>query len=85
MRFALGVLCGVIGLLAGWFVVTAAVIGVWGMGNDGGVGMAAVFQAGPIGGLVGFIAGVFLFVRIRRFRDARSLAGAPTPTGISRS
>jgi hypothetical protein len=72
MRFVLGFLCGVIGLIAGWLGVAAAVISVWGLGNDGGIAMAAFFQAGPIGGLVGLLAGVLLFIKIDRFRTARN-------------
>jgi hypothetical protein len=63
MRFILGFLSGVIGLLAGWFGLAALVIGLAGPDRDGGVAMGAFFNIGPIGGLVGFAAGVLLFVK----------------------
>jgi len=56
MRFILGFLSGVIGLLAGWFGLAALVIGLSGPDRDGGVAMGAFFNIGPIGGLVGFVA-----------------------------
>jgi hypothetical protein len=64
MRFILGFLSGVIGLLAGWFGLALLVISVAGSGHDGGGAMGAFFLIGPIGGLVGFVAGVLLFVKI---------------------
>jgi hypothetical protein len=63
MRFILGFLSGVIGLLAGWFGLAALVIGLSGPDRDGGVAMGAFFNIGPIGGLVGFVAGVLLFIK----------------------
>jgi hypothetical protein len=63
MRFILGLLSGVIGLLAGWFGLALLVISVAGSGHDGGGAMGAFFLIGPIGGLVGFIACVLLFVK----------------------
>jgi hypothetical protein len=63
MRFILGFLSGVIGLLAGWFGLAALVIGLAGPDRDGGVAMGAFFDIGPIGGLVGFVAGVLLFIK----------------------
>ena len=63
MRFILGVLSGVIGLLAGWCGLAALVIGLAGPDRDGGLAMGAFFDIGPIGGLVGFAAGVLLFVK----------------------
>jgi len=64
MRFIIGFLSGVIGLLGGWFGLAALVIGLSGPDRDGGVAMGAFFNIGPIGGLVGFVAGVLLFTRI---------------------
>jgi MFS family permease len=64
MRFVLGFLSGVIGLLAGWFGLAAFVIGVSGPDRDGGLAMGAFFNIGPIGGLVGLVAGVLLFAKI---------------------
>ena len=63
MRFILGVLSGVMGLLAGWCGLAALVIGLAGPDRDGGLAMGAFFDIGPIGGVVGFAAGVLLFVK----------------------
>jgi hypothetical protein len=37
---------------------------VAGPDRDGGIAMGAVFNIGPIGGLIGFVAGVLLFIKI---------------------
>ncbi len=63
MRFIIGFLSGVLGLLAGWAGLAFLVIGLAGPDRDGGIAMGAFFQIGPIGGLVGFIAGVVLFIK----------------------
>lgn len=65
MRIFLGFLCGVLGLVIGWFGIAMLVISTAGMGNDGGIAMSAFFQLGPIGGLVGFVIGAWLFSRTR--------------------
>jgi hypothetical protein len=86
MRFILGFLSGVIGLLAGWFGLAALVIGLSGQDRDGGVAMAAFFNIGPIGGLVGFVAGVLLFIKIGIVSqgtlspDAERPGATPAPT-----
>jgi hypothetical protein len=64
IRFFLGFLSGVIGMLAGWFGLALLVISLAGSGHDGGGAMGAFFQIGPIGGLAGFVAGVLLFAKI---------------------
>ena len=63
MRFILGFLSGALGLLAGWFGLAALVIGLAGPDRDGGIAMGAFFNIGPIGGVVGFVAGVLLFIK----------------------
>jgi hypothetical protein len=63
MRFILGFLSGAIGMLAGWFGLAALVIALAGPDRDGGLAMGGFFNIGPIGGLVGFAAGVLLFVK----------------------
>jgi len=63
MRFIIGFLSGVLGMLAGWAGLAALVVSLAGPDRDGGIAMGAVFQIGPIGGIVGFIAGVFLFAK----------------------
>jgi hypothetical protein len=64
MRFIIGFLSGVLGLLAGWFALAALVVVLAGPDRDGGIAMGAVFTIGPIGGLAGFVAGVWLFIKI---------------------
>lgn len=64
MRFIIGFLSGVLGLLAGWAGLAAIVVALGGPDRDGGIAMGAVFNIGPIGGLIGFVAGVLLFIKI---------------------
>lgn len=63
MRAFLGFLSGVLGMLAGWFGLAFFIISVSAPDRDGGVAMGAFFNIGPIGGFVGFAAGVLLFVK----------------------
>lgn len=63
MRFVIGFLSGVLGSLAGWFGLAFLVISLAGPDRDGGIAMGAFFNIGPIGGLVGFVAGVLLFIK----------------------
>lgn len=97
MRIVLGFLSGVLGMLAGWFGLAMLVIAVAGPDRDGGIAMGAFFQIGPLGGLIGFAAGVGLFVKLGLVRAApvtqpSSAAGepvviapaAPTATRLSR-
>ena len=63
MRFIIGFLSGILGALAGWFGLAMLVISLAGPDRDGGIAMGAFFQIGPIGGIVGFIAGVVLFAK----------------------
>ena len=79
MRFILGFLSGVIGMLAGWFGLALLVISLAGSGHDGGGAMGAFFQIGPIGGLAGFVAGVLLFAKIG------IVSQAPSPPDAERS
>jgi hypothetical protein len=64
MRFIIGFLSGALGLLAGWSGLAALVIAIEGPDRDGGLAMGAFFNIGPIGGLIGFVAGVLLFIKI---------------------
>jgi hypothetical protein len=86
MRFILGFLSGVIGLLAGWFGLAVLVIAVSGLDRDGGTAMGAFFNIGPIGGLLGFVAGVALFIKLGLVSQGTSSPGAersdvaPVPT-----
>lgn len=91
MRVILGLLSGLLGALAGWFGLAFLVISLAGPGRDGGVAMGAFFLIGPIGGLVGCIAGVWLFIRKGIVREtvpssdaAQAGAASTVPTRISR-
>jgi MFS family permease len=79
MRFIIGFLSGVLGLLAGWFALAALVIGLGGPDRDGGVAMGAFFNIGPLGGLVGFVAGVLLFIKIGTVAQGPSSPDAERP------
>lgn len=85
MRFILGFLSGVLGLLAGWFGLAFLVVTLGGPDRDGGLAMGAFFNIGPIGGVAGFIAGVWLFIKFGLVSQrpsspvAESSAAAPTP------
>jgi hypothetical protein len=61
VRLILGILSGLIGMLAGWFGLAVLLIGLFGPDRDGGLAMGAFFNIGPIGGVIGFIVGVLLF------------------------
>ena len=77
MRILIGLLSGILGMLAGWFALAILVIAVSGPDRDGGIAMGAFFGIGPIGGLIGFVAGILLFRRFGLSR--RSAPSAPTP------
>src|SRR5277367_4479443 len=57
MSFVFGLLSGLIGALAGWFGLAFLVMVLSGPDRDGGIAMGAFFNIGPIGGLIGFVAG----------------------------
>jgi len=85
MRFIIGFLSGVLGALAGWFALAMLVIGVSGPDRDGGIAMGAFFNIGPIGGVIGFIAGVLLYVKFGQRRIAQPGDDAKTSrTRVSR-
>ena len=85
MRFIIGFLSGVLGLLAGWAALAALVVGLAGPDRDGGIAMGAVFNIGPIGGLVGFVAGVWLFIKIGMVAQTTSSAQATSSPDVERS
>ena len=96
MRFILGTLTGLLGMLAGWAGLAFLVVVLGGPDRDGGLAMGAFFNIGPIGGFAGFTAGVLLFVRkgIKREKPQLPAQGppeaildhqpTPAPTRISR-
>lgn len=76
MRFIIGFLSGVVGALIGWFALAMLVIAVSGPDRDGGIAMGAFFNIGPIGGLAGFVAGIWLFMKFGTVaRDKATAAG----------
>ncbi len=82
MRFVVGFFSGVLGLLAGWAGLAFLVIALAGPDRDGGIAMGAFFNIGPMGGLVGFVVGVLLFVKFglsRRAEPALVVAGPEAP------
>jgi hypothetical protein len=74
MRVILGLLSGVVGMLAGWAGLAFLVVALAGPDRDGGIAMGAFFNIGPIGAVIGFAAGIFLFVKFGLV--ARPLAAA---------
>ncbi len=84
MRIILGFLSGVLGMLAGWLGLAALVMGLSGSDRDGGIAMGAFFQIGPIGGLVGFVAGVMMFMKFGISRPAASSSDT-APAGATRA
>lgn len=91
MRFIIGFLSGVLGMLAGWAGLAALIIALAGPDRDGGIAMGAFFNIGPIGGFFGFIAGVLLFIKIGLIRKSppspdaapADAASAPAPRRVS--
>ena len=74
MRFVVAILAGLLGLVLGWIV---AAIGFYVIGGLAGVSdfegqrpKLAFFAVGPIGGLIGFIFGIWLALRRSRARTA---------------
>jgi hypothetical protein len=70
MRFILGLLSALLGMLAGWAGLAALVVTLAGPDRDGGIAMGAFFNIGPIGGIAGLIAGIWLFMRLGLVRNA---------------
>ena len=76
MRFIIGFLSGVLGMLAGWAGLAFLVVSLAGPDREGGIAMGAFFQIGPIGGVVGFFVGVWLFIKLGVVRAAAVPAAA---------
>jgi hypothetical protein len=76
MTFLLALLGGIAGLIVGWVITAAATIFIGdliGASNfEGALGMGAIFGLGPIGGLVGLIAGVWIAIWKRRARATKA-------------
>jgi MFS family permease len=88
MPFLLGLLSGLIGLLAGWSGLAALVVLLSAPDREGGTAMGAFFNIGPIGGIIGFVAGVWLFTRLGIVRESvpstdAALRGTASRTHVS--
>jgi len=68
MRYIIGFISGILGALAGWFGLAMLVIALAGEDRDGGIAMGAFFQIGPVGGVIGFILGVLVFIKLGQKR-----------------
>ncbi|WP_072396341.1 hypothetical protein [Hyphomicrobium sp. CS1GBMeth3] len=67
MRAVIVLVAGLLGTVAGWVIAACATIafgGAFGLTEfEGERSMTAVFGIGPVGGLVGLIAGLWLALR----------------------
>src|SRR5215510_3715150 len=84
MRFVLGFLSALLGALAGWSGLAALVVMLAGPDRDGGIAMGAFFDIGPIGGVAGLIAGIWLFMRFGMVRDAALPSAAENADNVPR-
>lgn len=68
MKILLTILCGFAGAIAGWVAAAALTIALGGYLGltdfEGQRSMTAIFGIGPIGGLAGLIAGLWLALRL---------------------
>ena len=85
MRIVLGFLSGVIGMLAGWFGLAFLVVALAGPDRDGGIAMGAFFNIGPLGAVIGFGVGVWLFVKFGLVAQNAPFATAPSSGPASAS
>ncbi len=67
MTYVLATVAGIIGAALGWVAAAALAIGLGGIFGEsdfeGALGMQAVFGIGPIGGVIGLVAGIWLALR----------------------
>jgi hypothetical protein len=83
MRYILGFLSGLLGMLAGWFGLAFLVVSLAGHDRDGGIAMGAFFNIGPFGGLVGLVTGIWLFAKIGLVREGAALPDAERSGALS--
>jgi hypothetical protein len=73
VRFVIAILAGVIGLALGWIITAFAFLAIGGLVGvsdfEGKRAMLAFFGAGPIGGVAGFIAGIWASHKFRAGRQ----------------
>lgn len=78
MKFLAPSIAGILGLAAGWISAVVVLLGLSAvMGvvdRDGGLAMMAFFGIGPIAGLIGLIAGVWLALRRQNQKSIAVLA-----------
>lgn len=78
MTYLLALLGGLVGAAIGWVAVAAAALaisGYYGVSDfEGARAMTAVFFYGPMGGVVGLVAGVWLVLRARGVTGFKALA-----------
>jgi hypothetical protein len=72
VRYVIAALAGVIGLALGWIVAAFAFLGIGSLVGvsdfEGQRAMMAFFAAGPVGGAVGLIGGIWASWRLRAGR-----------------
>ncbi len=73
----IGFLSGVIGMLAGWVGLAFLVVAVGGEDREGALAMGAFFNIGPVGAVIGFAAGIYLFVKFGLVARPAPVAAAP--------
>jgi hypothetical protein len=70
VRFLVAILAGVIGLALGWVVAAFGFLAIGSLAGvsdfEGKRAMLAFFGAGPIGGVLGLIAGLWAALRSRQ-------------------
>ncbi|MDK9696412.1 MAG: hypothetical protein OEL76_08475 [Siculibacillus sp.] len=84
MHIVIASLSALLGAIAGWLGLALLVIAITGPGLDGGGAMSAIFFIGPIGGLVGLAAGLWLFRKIGIVRPKAGDPAARGPAEVSR-
>jgi hypothetical protein len=69
VRYVIALLAGLLGLVVGWAIAAFAFLGIGGLIGvsdfEGKRAMLAFFAVGPVGGLTGFIAGLWAALRRR--------------------
>jgi hypothetical protein len=78
MKYLVPSIAGILGLAAGWIIAVAVLIALSALldvvDRDGGLAMMAFFGIGPIAGLIGLIAGVWLALRRYNAKGLAALA-----------
>jgi hypothetical protein len=70
VKFVIAILAGLFGLAIGWIVAAFGFLIIGGMVGvsdfEGQRAMLAFFAVGPVGGLIGLIAGIWVAIKFRR-------------------